>query len=253
MTPVRQGNSRKTWVWRLHLWSGLGAAAILLLIAITGLLLNHTATLQLAQRGVTQQWLLRWYSLVEPGSQAVVALEHNLLVQLGDSFYMDGTLLPGRVAPLLGALQLADGRVVVADAQGLSLYSPAAELIDNLPYPGSGGAQALHYAPDTQTIYFSQQSGVQATGVELLGWRPQALPEQTLWPRLQPPTQAQLDTYLPRYYEGAVSYERLLQDLHTGRLFGPFGVVLFDLAAVVVLLQIGTGIVLALRQPNPRA
>ena len=46
---------------------------------------------------------------------------------------------------------------------------------------------------------------------------------------------------LPADLPVGISIERLLQDLHSGRLFGIFGVILMDLASVALVLLALTG------------
>ncbi|HED18424.1 MAG TPA: PepSY domain-containing protein, partial [Gammaproteobacteria bacterium] len=52
---------RSFYVW--HRYMGVGAAAFMLVIAVTGVLLNHTEGLQLDSRHVQSNWILDWYGI----------------------------------------------------------------------------------------------------------------------------------------------------------------------------------------------
>jgi hypothetical protein len=51
-------NVLRPWLWRWHRRAGLAAAAILLLVTATGILLNHTSELSLSRKYVGESWLL---------------------------------------------------------------------------------------------------------------------------------------------------------------------------------------------------
>lgn len=87
--PPQRGNPQK-WLRRLHAWSGLALAALLLLFAVTGVLLNHRAEMKipaLDHEEITQIVPL------EASPADPVALATLLAPQLG----VDGTALTPRV------------------------------------------------------------------------------------------------------------------------------------------------------------
>ena len=64
MSPARRLRRRNTLtIWHRRL--GLTAALFVLLLATTGLALNHTDGLRLDERYVGAGWLLRWYGIEE--------------------------------------------------------------------------------------------------------------------------------------------------------------------------------------------
>lgn len=48
---------------RWHRRIGLLAAALVAILAISGIVLNHREALQLDQRAITTEWLLQWYGM----------------------------------------------------------------------------------------------------------------------------------------------------------------------------------------------
>ena len=64
-------------VHRLRIWHrsiGALAALFLLMLAITGILLNHNLDLKLEQRHLDWPWLLEHYGVAEAIAKAVVSL-----------------------------------------------------------------------------------------------------------------------------------------------------------------------------------
>ena len=55
---------KSLYVW--HRWVGLVAALFVIVLAVTGLALNHTEELQLDARHVRTAWLLDWYGISLP-------------------------------------------------------------------------------------------------------------------------------------------------------------------------------------------
>ncbi|MDX1696691.1 MAG: hypothetical protein R3308_00300, partial [Thiohalobacterales bacterium] len=60
---------RSLYLW--HRWIGLTAAAFVIVLALTGLVLNHTTELALDSRHVQSTALLDWYGITAPDDIAV--------------------------------------------------------------------------------------------------------------------------------------------------------------------------------------
>lgn len=245
MSRPRKGplsRARNSWAWRLHLWSGVGAAIILLAIAITGVLLNHTEALRLAQRHVSAEWLLTHYGFPAPTVSLAAGAGGSVVAQVGEQLYLDDQPLQ-RYRQLRGAARLEDGLLLVILDTELALYSSAGELVDTMSAPQSAAAAAYHVDSGGR-IYAVTDSRVMSTTVDFVAWQNAELPPDTTLLRLRTATGAETEHYQRRYYRTALSVEQLLLDLHSGRLFGTAGVILFDLAAVVLVLQVVTGLIL---------
>jgi len=64
----RQRKKKPLLIW--HRYLGLASALFVIILSITGILLNHTESLRLDERPVAQRWLLNIYGIaaVEPGA-----------------------------------------------------------------------------------------------------------------------------------------------------------------------------------------
>ncbi len=233
----------------LHRSQGLFAALFIIVIAATGLLLNHTDDLRLEQRYLHAPWLLRRYGISAPEFVVAFPVGERWVSQWGRDVFLDAKPLAAPpTSRLLGAWRLGDLLVVAADEQ-TGLFTPDGQPVDVLRYPGDrrarqAGVHGSHlvvelepgerYAVDATLTSFSP---LQETGDAYDAARPADLPHA-------------LRVQIQRHFAGeGIAMERVVLDLHSGRLFGRFGVFLVDAVAIIVLLLAPSGIAIVwLRQ-----
>lgn len=233
MTPRRhRDTNRMLGMWHRRL--GLGAAVFLIFLVVSGLLLNHSHRLGLDQSYVQSSWLLDWYGVQSPGETRGVALGTHWLSELDGRIYFDARELTGVRGELHGAVLLGDG-IAAAVGDEAWLLTPAGDVIERLgkSHGVPDGLRVLGVDRAARLVAQTAHGFYLADG-ELSQWR-RVAPRPAVWgrPVVVPPA---LRTELIRQYRGrGLSVERLLLDLHAGRLLGVFGVWLVDLTAVVCL------------------
>jgi len=232
---------RSLYLW--HRWIGGIAALFVLLLTISGLLLNHTDELGLADRTVQWDPLLDRYAVQAPRHAHSYRAGRLQVTQLGERLFLGQVMMPGRFAHLIGVRPVSQG-YVVALRDGLLLLSPSGELVERLdesaglPLP----VERLGSTPSGQ-LAVQAQAVVYVADAELLEWRSQG-PGRVDWSRETPLSERQLQGFRTSYRHQMISQERLLLDLHSGRLWGPWGVWLMDGAALLLLLLAVTGLTL---------
>lgn len=259
-----------------HRRLGLAAALWLVLVAVSGLLLNHSAELKLGLRTIESPVLLRWWGLPPPAPQAAVPLpDGHWLSQWGSRLWHDTMPLDApAIEQLVGAGPWTGGWLV-ADRGQLLLFDPGGRLVERLGLPagfvasrlgaeyeaGTGALRALRLrAADGRERRADPQAAdwaeLPADAPDRPNPRPEAGPEAGVsvqWSRLQA-LPAAMEARLAAAQPGGLSVERLLLDLHAGRWLGPAGVWLTDAAALALLLLAWTGLRQALgRAPRPPA
>ena len=238
---------KSLYVW--HRYIGLTTALFALLLAITGILLNHTEEFTWDSRYVRAPWLLDWYGIQAPDSYTSYALEDDHITLFGRHLYHNLHELEGEYERLIGALRVDELIVVAVDSEILLLMGDG-ELVERLT--GSEGvpsgmrrlgldnAGALvvegghaYYQPDADFIRWQHWEGDPAA-VDWVG--PDALP-------------AALQAELVQHYRGEVlPLERVLLDLHSGRIFGRYGYLVMDIAAVLLIALAVSGSLIWLRR-----
>jgi hypothetical protein len=231
---------RSLFIW--HRYIGLAAALFVVVLALTGLVLNHTEQLALDERHVQNGPLLDWYGVHAPASITSYPAGAHILSTVGSQVYWNTQRVPQVDGPLLGALKYAD--LVVAAAEGkLLLFTPGGEFIERLG--GSAGVpagmQAIGVTPAGE-LAIRAAHGYYRTDSDFLEWRETDTLDNVTW-AMAIDTPDALHAALVEAYRGSgLSLERVLLDLHSGRILGKGGVYLMDAAAILFLLLAVSGV-----------
>lgn len=219
------------WLW--HRRVGLLAAVFVVVLATTGIALNHSSQLGLDRRFVEWQWLTQLYGDDSPDLMAYRLGEQWLFRAANGRVYLDTHEVAPCSGKLVGAVA-ANDVLLAGCAEELLVITPAGELLEavsastGLPTPLQGigmldGQVALQadgrwMLADLEQMAFNQRVGAGSPAVGQLV--PDALPQEL---RAQIPGS---DRWL--------NWERLLLDLHSGRLFGRVGVLVMDSVGVLL-------------------
>lgn len=228
----------------LHRWHqtlGSIAALFVIVLVITGLLLNHTETLSLDQKYIGSSLLLDWYGINPPAAPVSYALDHQQVTLLGESLYLNDQEIGQQTGQLLGALE-HDGSIIIALPDELLILDPSGELLEKLGDAEGvpAGIQRIGLTEDDQLVVQATEGNFLAD-LEALSWDEATIPAAD-WAESSsiPPD---LQNKLLAHYRGkGLSLERVLLDIHSGRFLGSFGVFLIDAAAVLFLILAFTGL-----------
>jgi uncharacterized iron-regulated membrane protein len=194
---------------------GVSLLVFLLFLAVTGMALNHAADLGLDRRYVSWSWLLDAYGIGPPEPYAGKVTLGSLAV-IGD----------GQRAHVL----LASGELVESIDLGGSLPGSIERvgLVDDRAVLQSGGKL---YRSDEDVTVFEPWAGGTASDVS---WSAEVEPEAAGLEALQTAWRGQ-----------GLTVERLLLDLHSGRILAVPGRLLLDILAIGMILLSISGLVLA--------
>jgi hypothetical protein len=224
----------------VHRYGGITSALFVIVVCTTGLLLNHTDQLELAKKTVTANWLLDWYGIEAPPIVSY-GFASQYASQLDQTIYLGTTPVQGSYAHLQGMVS-AESNVLVATADQLIVITPKGELIEIL--------DSLHGIPaNIRRIGLTPDGGLIVDAADnlwtaddnLLGWTRKDAKDIT-WSvtTTLPPS---LEDAISIHFRGAgLPLERILLDLHSGRIFGRAGPWLGDAVAILFILLAITGI-----------
>lgn len=236
---LRRRSALATWHRRL----GLTAAVFVLLLAITGLALNHTDSLRLDERFVGAGWLLGWYGIEAPARAEGFRLEGSTVTRLGERVYLDDRLVEQDVDALSGAVS-TDGFIIVAVDGELLLLTAAGDRVERLGREDGipAGIRAVGTDADGRLVVRTA-SGIYRADPQLLTWEPSGSASNAVrWPEPVAPDPALLASLRQDYLSNILTLERVLLDLHSGRILGRYGPWLMDAAAVLLLVLAVTGV-----------
>jgi len=234
--------------YRWHRRLGIASAIFVVILLVTGILLNHTEGLQLDSRFTHSSLLRKMYGLPVNLDISVAVAHQQLISQFQDKIYLNEQPVDSCQGELVGAIGLNklagfEQSLLVACSNGLLWLDITGEYLDfittssiNLDQIVKLGTTTKHFPiiDDGKIIY--------AINLDLLTLTPN--PQSGIsWSQLQ-----QADTSIAKqldnaYYQDAISWEQLLLDMHSGRLFGgQIGVLLMDASAVILLLLVLSGL-----------
>ena len=108
-----------------HRVIGIVSAVFVLLLAVTGIMLNHTDALDLDQRYVRSTVMQWWYGLAAPDVLQSYPVGDDWVTQVEDSLYYNARPLGKHYTPLQGAIEVGDevavalaDRILLLDRQG---------------------------------------------------------------------------------------------------------------------------------------
>jgi hypothetical protein len=223
-----------------HRWLGLAVALFAVILSITGLMLNHTESLRLDERRVESSWLLALYGISTPPLVKAYSAGEHWISQWGGQLFLDAEPLAGSTG-LRGAAEGA-GMTVAATGEGLLLLAPSGELVERLPMPG---VQAIGRAEGN--LVARTDEGLLRADNQLIGWSPVTGMAGVQWSQ-ESALPERLRLAVERHLKGeGLPLERVVLDLHSGRILGTAGVLLMDAAALILLFSAASGVWLWLR------
>lgn len=223
---------------RLHRITGVVVALPVILLVITGIPLQFTTTLSLGHTWVPWNWVLDSYGISAPQQ----ASHSNGVTQLAQAVWINGHRLSSQSA-LRGALRESEFTLVAFSEQLLLVPAEADVPAETLAAPAS--IYALGRGDNNSWLLDTEQ-GVLRSADFGASWQPhQPEPQATDWTEViqQPATTRQQQ----QYRREKLSWERWLQDLHSGRFFGAAGEWLMTLASAALVLLSLTGLIVWLR------
>jgi hypothetical protein len=244
MTRHPKSRSRAKLLRSLYLWHryiGLSAALFVIVLSATGLALNHTESLQMDSTHVQSELLLDWYGIQAPDNLGSYSAGPVLFTEVNERVFRDSEIIDGLSAPLVGAIDYQD-LIIVATLDQLTLLNRTGELIESIGGAAGvpAGMKAIGITADGALVIHAAH-GYYMTDENLLQWSETDTVEAT-W-STQSDTPPQLAQAIQANYRGnGLPLERVVLDLHSGRLFGDAGVLLIDAAAILFLLLAISGV-----------
>ena len=223
---------------------GIVSALFVVLLSISGLALHHSLSLGLNARFTNSDLLLNWYDIEVPDITLSYTVDEHSVSLIADALYFDDIRMPGVFSTLQGLVGTSFGYLAATDTQ-LILISEAGELIEIL---GSvhGVPQGIQHIQGSSnsadgTVYVSTRAAALQVNLNTLQWVNAEASIRSF------NTLAKLDgdktaAIQKDYGDSLLSWERLILDIHSGRVLGGMGVFLVDLMAILFVLMAMTGV-----------
>jgi len=216
-------------------------------MVLSGLVINHSNSLGLDQRHVSQSVLLDWYGLEKPEHINSYPVGDNWLSVAGSQLYLNEKPV-STVANGVGAVFNGDV-LVAAGREQLLLLDSTGQLIERQPWgpPGAEPIEAIGLLADATVVVRTQHQFWYAD-VDLITWK-QAddNPPNPAWATSTHAPGSLIQAITQQYRGDGLSLERVLLDLHSGRIFGSMGLLVYDLLSLTLGFLAVSGLILWFR------
>jgi hypothetical protein len=230
-------NNHKIWrfLFKFHRYTGLSSAIVLLMLAITGIALNHTDELKLDTQMIESESILNWYGIQTSSNLTSFPTQTHWLSQSGQQIYFGHASLRKTENILIGAIETNDF-IVTAFNNYLLLLTSEGETIEQIPIDKLEkiGINSLH-----QVIIQSKQLTLFSDD-DLISWQPYTKRDIS-WSKPMPLPTLIANKIKKIARSNILPLERVLLDLHSGRFFGNMGVIIVDITGVLLVLLVLSG------------
>jgi PepSY-associated transmembrane protein len=219
---------------RWHRRIGISSALMVLLLSITGLFLNHTENFRLDQSYVNNEIVLNWYNIRPPQQPSSFNLDQIWITRIGDRLYFNDVELEQRSEVLWG-VAMQQEMIVLALEDKLLLLTADGQQIEKLSgYDGVPAGITAIGMNEYGELVLRAVHGDYLVDLNALAW--EDYEEIAAEWSVEVATPESLEQKLLNLYRGkGLSWERLLLDIHSGRIFGDAGVYIVDLAALLFI------------------
>ncbi|HSM29195.1 MAG TPA: PepSY domain-containing protein [Woeseiaceae bacterium] len=239
------GARLRIWLRRGHRWLGVVLVFFVLLLAISGIALNHAEAWGLDRRYLGWSWLLDAYGIEAPPPSASFADGGHRATLLGGHLYFDGVDIARDVEALSG-LAVLDPLALVATSDRAFILTTSGKLVQSIDVAAELPSAVARVGRAGGVAVMESGGRLYRSDPEITVFEPwEAAPQERIWwSSATSPGAADLEV-LQRLYRGrGLTVERVLADLHSGRILAIFGTLLMDLVAVCMIVLSLSGLIM---------
>ncbi len=228
-------------IYQWHRYTGLIAALFVIIISATGFMLNHGSGLKLDKTYIKAEWLLNYYGISAPEKIPVFALNNDWISQWDKQIYLNTKLIHKSRSSVIGAVKFSN-MIVVSQKSVLLVFTKDGELIERVTGTEGipPGIEAIGISDNNQ-LALRSSTGIFTTNEDFLFW--QAAPSAIVVWSDNTTLPKQLYQSLLELYRGqGLKLDRVLFDIHSGRLFGDFGIYFVDFIALLIIFLSLSGV-----------
>lgn len=239
----------------LHRSLGAVLGVFVVILALTGLLLNHTSELGLKKIHLHNALLNAVYGLNPPACTVAYPVDGHWLSLWGERQFWDDRPLELPPTKQIYAALVKNDVVLVATAEQLNLLAADGTLIDRIDYPAQRTLTRVGRYTDDLVLDFGPSWPLTQLNRDMTAFEPvQPAPGTVAWEPVAHALPEALTQTIRKTYQGeGVDLERVILDLHSGRIAGKIGVYFMDAMAIGMLLLVASGgFLLWLRRSSAR-
>ena len=224
------------WILRWHGHFGVLASIFVTILIVTGIVLNHTERLQLDSKFVDAGWLLDWYGIGPDKTPVSFKVGETWVTEVDGRLFLNSVPISAFAGSLMGAAR-GEGFIFVGTTETLYLFDDDSQLIEKIGrVPGT-----IRRVGRLEEAYcIESQEGVFASTDGFLTWN--FTDKEPIWAVASEPPAEVMESVLLAFRGQGLPWERVMLDLHSGRIFGSWGTYATDGVAIILLLLAVSGI-----------
>jgi len=238
------GSARRRRLRRGHRWVGLSLVAFVLLLSISGIALNHSIDLELDRRYVSWSWLLDAYGLEVPAPATSFADSGHRATLVGERLFLDGRDTGQQDSILTGIAGLGS-LVVIGGEQTVYLMTESGEFVEAIDLGAKLDGPIEQVGRSGERAILKSAGKLYRSDPEIALFEAWDDESADHWSVATPPDAAELAVLQTAWRGRGVTVERLLLDLHSGRVFGSAGPLFMDIVAILLIALSLSGLILS--------
>jgi len=251
-TSLKRTNSGPRWYRRVHRWMGVTLAVFVLILSITGIALNHATDFGLDRRYIGWSWLLDAYGLAMPEPAASFEDEGHRATLIGERLYFNGVDIDQETSALTG-IAVVGPLALVTGLERAQLLTTEGGLVETLDLGGELPGTIERAGRADGRIVIESAGALFISDPDIAAFEPldRGAVAEIAWPAASQPDFTELQALEVAWRGRGLTVERVLLDLHSGRLFALPGRVVLDFVGIGLILLSITGLVLWRRRNRP--
>jgi hypothetical protein len=229
-----------------HRKLGIITAFFIIFLALSGIVINHANTLTIDSKHVNNELLLNFYGIKQPTD---VRYYDNKLIITNEFVWLKDKLLLESNESIISAARFQQ-YWLVATAEQLYLFSSQGELVDQLDSASGLPSNISAMSITNDTVILKSSAGYFQSDNEFFDWQAITPTKALTWVQATQTTDEQNQLAILQYKSQFLSWERVLLDIHSGRIFGKFGVLAADIIALLLIMLSVSGLYIWLRYAN---
>ena len=224
-----------------HKKIGVIVALFVIFMVVSGIVLNHSQQLNLNTRYIQLKSLLDLYQ-INPATAPIGFLAEDVwAIQVGERVYFNKREVANEVKKLIGIVSIDDIYTFAFDGQ-LTLFTEEGETIEHLTGAEGVPAGMKEIGHDDQgNVVIKAAHGYYHVNLDALDWKEYDYLDAN-WSRASSIPEQLNNTLLNQYRGRGLTIERVLLDIHSGRIVGQWGVYFVDIVAMLILILACTGV-----------
>lgn len=230
---------KKRSMFHWHRQLGLVVSLFVIVLSVTGILLNHTEKLNLDSNYVKSEFWLEWYGIKKPNINSYQTKE-SWISHIDDKIYFNDKAVEKDVYEIIGATS-TENYIAVATKNEILLLTHSGEKIERLNATTGipKNIKSIGLTNNSQLILKTKTAIFQANN-DVTEWNVSKNSSVSWSSSSNLPID--LKNSLTNLYRGkGITEERVLLDLHSGRIFGKAGPWIMDISAILLLILSFTG------------